>query len=73
MLKVGRSTLYLLETDIDGNDPQDRITDRLYGGDNETRIRQEIVLGIGGVRLLRALGHVPTVYHLNEGHSAFAP
>lgn len=73
VLQVGRSTLYLLETDIDGNDPQDRvITDRLYGGESETRIRQEIVLGIGGVRLLRALGHVPTVYHLNEGHSAFA-
>ena len=72
VLKVGRSTLYLLETDIDGNDPQDRgITDRLYGGDNETRIRQEIVLGIGGVRLLRTLGHVPTVY-TSRGHSAFA-
>ncbi|MFT4705253.1 MAG: starch phosphorylase, partial [Bradymonadia bacterium] len=72
-LAVGRSTLYLMETDIDGNAPEDRaLTDRLYGGDNETRIRQEILLGIGGVRLLRALGHVPSVYHLNEGHSAFA-
>lgn len=72
-LPVGRSTLYLLETDIDGNADEDRrLTDRLYGGDNETRIRQEILLGIGGVRLLRTLNLTPTVYHLNEGHSAFS-
>jgi starch phosphorylase len=72
-LDVGRIRLYLLDTNIPQNVlPQDRdITDSLYGGDNDTRIRQEIVLGIGGMRVLRALGHRPTVYHMNEGHSAF--
>ncbi|HJZ95667.1 MAG TPA: alpha-glucan family phosphorylase [Candidatus Solibacter sp.] len=72
-LEVGRITLYLLDTNIPENVlPQDRdITDSLYGGDIDTRIRQEIVLGIGGTRALKALGLNPTVYHMNEGHSAF--
>ncbi|HSL71277.1 MAG TPA: alpha-glucan family phosphorylase, partial [Longimicrobiales bacterium] len=70
---VGRVPLYLLDTDIPENRVEDRrITDRLYGGDNEHRLRQEIVLGIGGRRALAALGIVPTVLHLNEGHAAFA-
>lgn len=71
--QVGRVPLYLLDTNISANaNPEDRmITDQLYGGDRETRIRQEIVLGIGGYRALRALGVEPTVYHMNEGHSAF--
>jgi starch phosphorylase len=70
--QVGRIPLYLLDTNIDANRPEDRdITDQLYGGDSETRIRQEIVLGIGGCRVLRALGLNPLVYHMNEGHSAF--
>jgi starch phosphorylase len=65
--------LYLLDTNIPENTlPQDRdITDQLYGGDIDTRIRQEIVLGIGGMRALKAVGVEPTVYHMNEGHSAF--
>jgi starch phosphorylase len=63
-----------LDCDVDGNSPQDReLTSRLYGGDQRTRIRQELVLGIGGVKALRALGITAGVYHLNEGHSAFAP
>jgi len=72
-LDVGRITLYLLDTNIPDNVlPQDRdITDSLYGGDIDTRIRQEIVLGIGGTRALKALALAPTVYHMNEGHSAF--
>jgi starch phosphorylase len=72
-LEVGRITLYLMDTNIPENVlPQDRdITDSLYGGDIDTRIRQEIVLGIGGMRALRAMGLNPTVYHMNEGHSAF--
>ena len=72
-LVVGRITLYLLDTNIPDNVlPQDRdITDSLYGGDNDTRIRQEIVLGIGGMRALKAMGLRPTVCHMNEGHSAF--
>ncbi len=70
--QVGRIALYLLDTNIEGNRPEDRnITDQLYGGDTETRIRQEIVLGIGGCRALEALGIAPVVYHMNEGHSAF--
>jgi starch phosphorylase len=69
---VGRIALYLLDTDVDGNPDWARsITDALYGGDRQHRIRQEIVLGVGGVRALRALGHEPTVFHMNEGHSAF--
>ncbi len=72
-LEVGRITLYLLDTNIPENLlPQDRdITDSLYGGDTDTRIRQEIVLGIGGTRALKAMGLNPTVFHMNEGHSAF--
>lgn len=70
---VGRVRLFLLDTDIEGNHHNDRrITDRLYGGDNEHRLRQEIVLGIGGTRALRELGIEPTVIHLNEGHASFA-
>ena len=74
LMNVGRVPLYLLDCDVDGNSPQDReLTSRLYGGDMRTRIRQELVLGVGGVKALRALGIMPGVYHLNEGHSAFAP
>ena len=70
--KAGRITLYLLDTDLRENHEDDRsITHRLYGGDKHTRIQQEIVLGIGGVRALRALNLNPTVWHINEGHSAF--
>jgi len=70
--QVGRIALYLLDTDVEGNPDWARtITDALYGGDRQHRIRQELVLGIGGVRVLRALGLEPSVFHLNEGHSAF--
>ncbi len=70
--KVGRSSLYLLDTNIDENSPDLRnITATLYGGDKETRIQQEILLGIGGIRALRALGINPAATHMNEGHSAF--
>jgi starch phosphorylase len=70
--QVGRIPLYLLDTNILENSPSDRdITSRLYGGGTEMRIKQEIVLGIGGVRALEALNVVPTVFHMNEGHSAF--
>jgi starch phosphorylase len=71
-IQIGRVPLYLLDCNIPENHPDDRkITAQLYGGDKETRIKQEIVLGIGGLRALRALGKKPTVCHLNEGHSAF--
>ena len=71
-VQVGRVPLYLLDTDLPANRPRDRqITARLYGGDTETRIQQEIVLGIGGVRALQKLGIRPTVFHQNEGHAAF--
>jgi starch phosphorylase len=71
-VQVGRVPLYLLDTDIDENAVwARRITDRLYGGDRRHRLRQELVLGIGGVRALRALGLDPAVFHMNEGHSAF--
>lgn len=71
-VQVGRVPLYLLDTNIPVNRPEDRdITDQLYGGDLEMRIKQEIMLGIGGYRALEVLGITPTVYHLNEGHSAF--
>ena len=71
-VKVGRVSLYLLDTDVDGNPEWARkITDTLYGGDREHRIHQELVLGVGGVRALRSLGVEPTVFHMNEGHSAF--
>ncbi len=70
--QVGTVPLYLLDTNIEPNNRQDQdITDRLYGGDLELRIQQEIMLGIGGVRALETLGIKPSVYHLNEGHSAF--
>jgi starch phosphorylase len=71
-IHVGRISLYLLDTDVDENDPWDReLSARLYSGDSEMRIRQEIMLGIGGVRALHALGFKPSVWHMNEGHSAF--
>jgi phosphorylase/glycogen(starch) synthase len=71
-VNVGRVPLYLLDTDIELNSLQDRsITHQLYGGDNENRLKQEIVLGIGGIRALRAMKIRPDVYHSNEGHSAF--
>jgi starch phosphorylase len=71
-IAVGRINLYLLDSDIEENLPEYRgITLRLYGGDQEMRIKQEIVLGIGGVTLLKELGLTPTVYHMNEGHSSF--
>ena len=70
--RVGRISLYLLDTDIDENDDQHRLVcDRLYGGGPEERIRQEIVLGIGGMRALKAVGQLPEVFHLNEGHAGF--
>jgi starch phosphorylase len=70
--QVGRVPLYLLDTNIEANQPADRdIADQLYGGDHDMRIRQEIMLGIGGIRALEALGLRPTVCHMNEGHSAF--
>ncbi|MBL8472146.1 MAG: alpha-glucan family phosphorylase [Rhodocyclaceae bacterium] len=70
--RVGHVRLVLLDTDIDSNSPQDRdIAHRLYGGDKSTRIEQEILLGMGGVRALAALGLHPTVWHINEGHAAF--
>ncbi len=73
LMRVGRVNLYLLDCDVAGNSPEDReLTSRLYGGDNRTRIRQELVCGVGGMRALRALGIWPGVYHLNEGHNAFA-
>ena len=71
-VRVGRVRLYLLDTDLEENAPWDRdLSARLYGGDRETRIQQEIILGIGGVRTLRALGLEPAVFHLNEGHAGF--
>ncbi|MEW5844076.1 MAG: alpha-glucan family phosphorylase [Bacteroidota bacterium] len=72
MIQVGRVPLYLLDTNIPDNTPEDRtITRTLYGGNIETRIQQEIVLGIGGIRALHAMGIDPQVCHMNEGHSAF--
>ena len=71
-INVGRIKLYLMDSDIDLNNNEDRdTTARLYGGDQEMRIRQEIILGMGGVNLLKRLGMNPTIYHMNEGHSAF--
>ncbi|MEM9860076.1 MAG: alpha-glucan family phosphorylase [Myxococcota bacterium] len=70
-LDVGRVPLYLLDADVDGSDDRD-LTARLYGGDATTRVRQELLLGVGGVRVLNALGIEASVVHLNEGHSAFA-
>jgi len=71
-VQVGRIPLYLLDTDIPDNAPEDRrFSAQLYGGDQDMRITQEILLGIGGVRALRQLGYSPEVWHMNEGHSAF--
>ena len=72
-IDVGRVKLYLLDTNVPPNASQEyrAITNQLYGGDAHTRIRQEIVLGIGGLRVLKELGLSPTVFHMNEGHSAF--
>ena len=71
-VRLGRVKLYLLDTDLEENAPWDReLSARLYGGDREMRIQQEIILGIGGVRALRAMGSSPRVWHLNEGHAAF--
>ncbi|MBW4577048.1 MAG: alpha-glucan family phosphorylase [Aphanothece sp. CMT-3BRIN-NPC111] len=71
-VQVGTVPLYLMDTNIEPNNPYDHdITDELYGGDLDMRIHQEMMLGIGGVRMLKALGYKPTMYHLNEGHSGF--
>ena len=71
-VRLGRVKLYLLDTDLEENAPWDReLSARLYGGDRETSVQQEIVLGVGGVRALKALGSTPAVWHLNEGHAAF--
>ena len=71
-VQVGRVPLYLMDTDVEPNAPTDRtLSARLYGGDHEMRIAQEIMLGIGGVRALRALGIDAKVWHMNEGHAAF--
>jgi len=70
---VGRNTLLLLDSNVEGNEPEDReLTARLYGGDERVRIRQELLLGVGGMLALGAMGISPSVLHLNEGHSAFA-
>jgi starch phosphorylase len=72
-IDVGRVPLYMLDTNVGSNPPEfRRTTAQLYGGDREMRLRQEIVLGIGGVRALKVLGIEPTVFHINEGHSAFS-
>jgi glycogen phosphorylase len=72
-VKVGRCDLLLLDSNVEGNAPEDlATTSRLYGGDARTRIRQELLLGVGGFRALRAMGVTPGVLHLNEGHSGFA-
>lgn len=71
-IDVGRVPMYLLDANIDTNAPEDRaLTAQLYGGDSDTRVRQEILLGVGGVRALAAVGATPTVFHMNEGHAAF--
>jgi len=71
-VQVGRVTLYLLDADYEANIEQDRfVTHFLYGGDNENRFKQELLLGIGGIRALRAIGVKPDIYHINEGHAAF--
>jgi glycogen phosphorylase len=72
-LKIGRCVLLLLDSNVEGNAPEDReLTSRLYGGDSQFRIRQELLLGVGGFRALKAMGITPSVLHLNEGHSGFA-
>ncbi len=73
LLQVGRVNLYLLDTDIHENSPEDKsVTHQLYGGDWNNRFRQELLLGVGGIRLLHKLKLKPDIYHLNEGHAAFA-
>src|SRR3984893_11191197 len=72
IVRLGRVKIFLLDTSINENAPEDReLSARLYGGDSETRLQQEIILGLGGVRVLRALGYEPSIWHLNEGHTAF--
>src|SRR6202522_2518763 len=72
-VKVGRCELFLLDSDVEGNTPEDReMTSRLYGGDGRVRVHQELLLGVGGLRALKALGITPGVLHLNEAHSGFA-
>src|SRR4029077_15089691 len=72
-IKVGRCDLLLLDSNVPGNAPEDlELTSRLYGGDRRTRIRQELLPGIGGFRALKAMGITPGALHLNEGHSGFA-
>ena len=74
LVLVGRVKLFLLDCNVEGNRPEDReLTSRLYGGDERTRIRQELVLGVGGMKALAAMGITPGAIHLNEGHSAFGP
>ena len=71
-LRVGRLPLYLLDSDLDENTPNDRkLTTRLYWSDIDLRVAQEVLLGIGGVRALRAMGYDPGVWHMNEPHAAF--
>jgi starch phosphorylase len=71
-VRLGRVKIYLLDTSVKDNAPADReLSARLYGGDHETRLQQEIILGVGGVRALRAMGYHPAVWHMNEGHTAF--
>jgi glycogen phosphorylase len=71
-IRIGRIPLYLLDSDVEGNSPSDReLTSRLYTSDLDSRISQELILGVGGVRALRVLGYNPNVWHMNEGHSAF--
>ena len=71
-VKVGRCDLFLLDSDVEGNAPEDReLTSRLYGGDGRVRVHQELLLGVGGLRALKAIGITPGVLHLNEGHSGF--
>ncbi len=73
VLPVGRNRLLLLDSDVESNSPDDRgLTGRLYGGDTAVRIRQELLLGVGGIRALNAIGVQPGILHLNEGHSAFS-
>lgn len=72
-VRVGRCDLFLLDSNVEGNTPEDReLTSRLYGGDGRIRVRQELLLGVGGFRALRAMGTRPGVLHMNEGHSGFA-
>jgi len=71
-VNVGRVKLYLLDTNVEGNSPPDReLSARLYAGDQEMRLQQQIIIGIGGVRVLRALGIQPVIWHANEGYAAF--